>query len=305
MQSSIKLNAKKIGPRCPKTFITYFKQARLSTSGVGKILLAAFLSAGLLSSCVTISPATVELSSKVGDGINEMEQMHQLAVQHIWDSEEKKIEDFMTKEWEPLFLKNFLFESGVMDELNSASRIEGKTRELILEALKYYITDTTEVPDVAKELFRSLDKSRSLEAIQIRAVLDKYVEDNELEKAVLHVNTLLGTDDAAKIILDFAEAAHERMQAQRDTLLAPIRQARADETAAISAAYAELIRGQSIITGRLEAARKKSEVQASLLNSVRSTTLYQNFTERALKLSTAVDSQITAARKKLISLSTN
>jgi hypothetical protein len=257
------------------------------------------LISSLLSSCVTISPATVELSSQVGDRITAMEQMHQLAIQRYFDAEEQKVKDFMTDEWEPLFLKNFLATSNVLNELNSVSRIDLATQKAIEQSLKLYLADTTEVPILSKKLFNVLDNSRSNEAAQIERVLKDYIEDKELPDAVIHVNSLLGTDEAAKIILEFAEAAHERMQAQRDTLLDPIRRAREEVTAEISAEYVNIIRGQSIITGRLEAARRSGELQTALLNSVISRETFTNFTERAAKLSKEVQTRINDAKAYL------
>jgi anionic cell wall polymer biosynthesis LytR-Cps2A-Psr (LCP) family protein len=79
----------------------------------------------------------------------------------------------------------------------------------------------------------------------------------------------------------------------------PIRQAREEVTAEISAEYANIIRGQSIITGRLEAARRSSELQTALLNSVISKGTFTNFTERAVKLSEEIQTRIKDAKDYL------
>jgi hypothetical protein len=255
------------------------------------------LISSLLSSCVTISPATVELSSQVGDRITAMEQMHQLATQRYFDAEEQRVEDFMTVDWEPLFLKNFLATSKVLNELNSALRIDLATQKAIEQSLKLYLADTTEAPIISKKLFNILDYSRSNEATQIKRVLSDYIEEEKLQDAANHVYSLLGTDEAAKIMIEFSQAAHEVMLAQRISLMEPIQRAREEATGAISAEYANIIRGQSIITGRLEAVRRNRELQLALLNSVVSSDIVKSFTDRATTLSKVVKTAINAARE--------
>jgi hypothetical protein len=145
-------------------------------------------------------------------------------------------------------------------------------------------------------LFSVLDRSRSGEAAQIEVVLKDYIDDDKLPAAIVSVNSLLGTDEPAKIMIEFAEAAHAVMLGQRNILMEPIRQAREEVTAEISAEYANIIRGQSIITGRLEAAHRNRELQLALLNSVVSSDIVKSFTERATILSKVVEAGINAAR---------
>lgn len=297
MQFRPQLKAKHISPKSLMIFAAGSMQCCASLFNAHKVILAAMLISSLLSSCVTISPATVELSSQVGDRITAMEQMHQLAIQRYFDAEEQKVKDFMTDEWEPLFLKNFLAESNVLNELNSVSRIDLATQKAIEQSLKLYLADTTEAPIISKKLFSILDNSRSNEAAQIERVLGDYIEDNKLRDAANHVYSLLGTDEAAKIMIEFAEAAHEVMLARRISLMEPIQLAREEATGAISAEYANIIRGQSIITGRLEAVRRNRELQMALLNSVVSSDIVKSFTDRATTLSKVVKTAINAARE--------
>jgi len=297
MQFRPQLKAKHISPKSLMIFAAGSMQCCASLFNAHKAILTAIVISSLLSSCVTISPATVELSSQVGDRITAMEQMHQLAIQRYFDAEEQKVKDFMTDEWEPLFLKNFLAESNVLNELNSVSRIDLATQKAIEQSLKLYLADTTEAPIISKKLFSILDNSRSNEAAQIERVLGDYIEDNKLRDAANHVYSLLGTDEAAKIMIEFAEAAHEVMLARRISLMEPIQLAREEATGAISAEYANIIRGQSIITGRLEAVRRNRELQMALLNSVVSSDIVKSFTDRATTLSKVVKTAINAARE--------
>ena len=297
MQFRPQLKAKHISPKSLMIFAAGSMQCCASLFNAHKAILTAIVISSLLSSCVTISPATVELSSQVGDRITAMEQMHQLAIQRYFDAEEQKVKDFMTDEWEPLFLKNFLAESNVLNELNSVSRMDLATQKAIEQSLKLYLADTTEAPIISKKLFSILDNSRSNEAAQIERVLGDYIEDNKLRDAANHVYSLLGTDEAAKIMIEFAEAAHEVMLARRISLMEPIQLAREEATGAISAEYANIIRGQSIITGRLEAVRRNRELQMALLNSVVSSDIVKSFTDRATTLSKVVKTAINAARE--------
>src|SRR5690606_33146561 len=125
-----------------------------------------------------------------------------------------------------------------------------------------------EADKAATELVNKSTETRKEEDGVVRTILARYVEDQKLNSAVIHISSLLGTDEPARIIFDFAEAAHQEMQAQRKEMLEPIEKARAEAVATLSEAYAEMIRGQSTITGRLEAAAKRSGQQDELLDKL-------------------------------------
>lgn len=243
------------------------KQSIFSISGALRFL-AGFFFISLAVGCVSIKPSTVQLSTQVGERLSEMEKIHQLAIQKYFDMEKQKVEDFLTNTWEPQFLKNFLGTSQVLDMLQNVSKIDDRGRNSIKSGIARYLTDTSEAERATKELVAKLTETRKGEDGLVRTVLTKFVENNKLDAAVIHVSSLLGTDEPARIILDFAEAAHEEMLAQRKEMLAPIEQARAEAVASLSEAYAELIRGQSTITGRLEAAARRSKQQDELLNKL-------------------------------------
>ena len=243
------------------------RQSIFSISGALRFF-AGFLFISLFVGCVSIKPSTVQLSAQVGERLSEMEKIHQLAIQKYFDMEKQKVEDFLTNTWEPQFLKNFLGTSQVLDMLQNVAKIDDRGRRSIKSGIARYLTDTSEAERATKELVAKLTETRKGEDGLVRTVLTKFVENNKLDAAVIHVSSLLGTDEPARIILDFAEAAHEEMLAQRKEMLAPIEQARAEAVASLSEAYAELIRGQSTITGRLEAAARRSKQQDELLNKL-------------------------------------
>lgn len=243
------------------------KRSIFSISGALRFFAGLFF-ISLFVGCVSIKPSTVQLSAQVGERLSEMEKIHQLAIQKYFDMEKQKVEDFLTNTWEPQFLKNFLGTSQVLDMLQNVSKIDDRGRRSIKSGISRYLTDTSEAERATKELVAKLTETRKGEDGLVRTVLTRFVEDNKLDAAVIHVSSLLGTDEPARIILDFAEAAHEEMLAQRKEMLAPIEQARAEAVASLSQAYAELIRGQSTITGRLEAAARRSKQQDELLNKL-------------------------------------
>ena len=215
-----------------------------------------------------ISASTVKLSADVGKRITEMEHLHQLAIQRYFDLEQQKIEDFLVNTWEPLFLKNFLGTSQVLDKLQNISYVDETNQKQMQTAMASYLTDPSEAKKLTDELISDINTSREKEGADIRTIITKYVEDDQIDAAVIHVTSLLQTDEPARIIFDFAEAAHAEMNDRKASLLAPLNQLRTETSAQLSAAYAELIRGQSTITGRLEASAKVSQQQDQLLGAL-------------------------------------
>jgi hypothetical protein len=239
-----------------------------------------------------ISSSTVNLSADVGSRISEMEKLHQLAVQRYFDLEQQKIEDFLTKTWEPLFLKNFLGTSQVLEQLKNVSSFTAADRSQIEEVVSLYLIDSTEAPKMTDSLMVKLDASRKNEGDEIRAVVSEFIDDDKVDEAVIHITSLLNTDEPAQIMLDFAEDAHNEMNAQREKLLAPLTQLRQETAAELSAAYAELIRGQSTITGRLEAAAKVGQQQEQLRSALGINTTTKNIESKLSNITSKVDSAL-------------
>ncbi|MEP7266276.1 MAG: hypothetical protein ABI844_01525 [Saprospiraceae bacterium] len=246
-------------------------------------------------SCVSIKPSTVELSANVGARISEMEKLHQLAIQRYFDAEKQKIENFLNKTWEPLFLKNFLGTSNVLALLQNVSKIDASGTLIIKEGIAIYLTDPKESERAAQELIGKLSTSRKGEDTMVRSVLSRFINDDKLDAAVIHISSLLGTDEPARIIFDFAEAAHEEMLKQRNELLAPIEQMRLEISSSLSESYAELIRGQSTITGRLEAAAKRSKQQDELMGKLGIADISQNVTKKLSDFSSKVSAALSGA----------
>jgi hypothetical protein len=268
-------------------------------------LFAAAAFSFLFCSCVSIKPATVQLSAEVGSRISEMENVHQIAIQRYFDIEKQKVEDFMKQTWEPLFLKNFLGTSQVLDMLQKVSTINEQTRTAIQQGLVRFLDDSSEAPKVTTHLINALDASRATEPAVVRTALKKFVPDDKLDAAVTHVTSLLGTDEPARIIMDFAQAAHDEMDAQRKSLVEPIEQRKLETIAALSEAYAELIRGQATITGRLEAAARVSRQQDELLDKLGLNDVFKKVTENLAAVTQQVNDALVKANDAIKNIDKN
>lgn len=111
------------------------------------------------------------------------------------------------------------------------------------------------------------------------------------------VMEILKTDPKPEnIILDFADAAHVEMQKQRNLMLAPIDEAKLQTKTAINDAYSELVRGQSTITGRLEAAAKRSTQQDELVGKLKLTNISNKVTTDLAGFSTKLQDALERAK---------
>jgi hypothetical protein len=259
----------------------------------------ALLAAGVLlmmTGCVAIGDATVQLSAEVGYRIAEMEKLHIAAVHRYFDSETAKIERFMAEEWEPLYLENFLALSGVIDDLQGTAGVGYLSQSLIEDALAIYLLDPSEAREAAGKLFDEITEARRGELSAIRGVLEDYIEDDRVEAATAHVQSLMGADDRGQIILEFAAAAHAEMDAQRKELIDPVRTARDLVITEISGAYADLIAAQNLVTARLETARRASKQQDELLEYAGLDTTAEEIRARLAKISSQVDDALQAAQ---------
>ncbi len=250
-------------------------------------------------SCVSIKQSTVDLSSQVGAQISEMERVHQLAVQRYFDMESEKIKSFMTDKWEPLFLKNFLGTSDILNLLKNVSKIGAADKNELSVAIKQYLVDPAKADEVSEDLVNRLHTRRTGESADIKSALENKVKRDQLDAAIVHVSNLLGTEEAALIIFDFADAAHKTMQQKREELLAPIEQQRLETSAALSQAYADLIRGQSAITGRLEAATRRSKQQDELADKLGIGNITKTVADRMTNFSSVVNNALAKANLAL------
>ncbi len=262
-------------------------------AGLTVALLAA-LGVGL-SGCASVSENSVALSADVGNRVAEMQGLHRAAVQRYFDAEELRVEQFMTNQWEPLFLQNFLGISGILSDLSNPSQFTEAKRAQLRDAAALYLLDDEEAGAVADALVSALDRSRGSESQVLGDVLENFVEDDQLSSAVVHLGALLATDEPARMIMDFAADAHNEISRQHELLLQPIREARAEVMAELDIAYGQLVAAQNLITGRLAAASRVRDQQDQLLNEVLGEGQAERIRVRLAQVSTAVSDAIASA----------
>jgi hypothetical protein len=89
------------------------------------------------------------------------------------------------------------------------------------------------------------------------------------------------------------------MLERRRQLVVPVELARMEAVSTVSEAYAELIRGQGAITGRLEAAARISRQQDALLHGVGLDSIANGVTGKLLGISEKVTRAINEAEKAI------
>jgi hypothetical protein len=234
----------------------------------GASLIVVCCAAAALAGCGTISGNTVQLSVDVTARIKDVEGAHTRAINTYFDSEVDRAERFMTDTWTPLFLRNFLGTSGILSDLEERQTISDATVGLLAEAAALYLTDSTEATDMAGRVRAALEQTRGNDVAAIRGVVDDFVPDNRVEAATTHVAALLAVETPAQMILEFAEAANNEIDQQRRELIEPIEAARAQILTELRVAYQDIYAGQGVITGRLEAAAKRSAETARLVDAL-------------------------------------
>jgi hypothetical protein len=270
---------------------------RTRNSASMRLYIAFLLFITFFTSCVSINPSAVQLSSEVGERIVEMEKLHRLAVQRYFDGERKRIEDYLTYVWEPQYLKNLLGMSDVLQQLQAASVIDLRTKNILQKGIAAYLLDTSEAERAATELVKKLTDARKGERAVVKGVLTNFIENKKLDSAATHITALLGSDEPAQIILEFAAAAHKEMQAQRSELLDPLEALRVEAMETLGQAYSELIRGHSTITGRLEAASKRTKQQDELLGKLGIGKISQDLATKLADVSSKVNEGLRQADK--------
>lgn len=252
-----------------------------------------------MNSCATISPETVKLSAEVGNRLSEMQHLHQVALQRYFDAEQEKVEHFLRNEWEPLFLKNYIGEAGIIEMLNNTSRFGDKEKNILSIALATYIDHADTLAMAVDSLVENINLAREDEPEKVKAALGIFLQADEVNGAAVHMSALLASEEPATLILEFAAAAHLEMNIQRRELIRPIEQARADAIGRLSVAYADLIKGQSAITGRLDAANKVRDEQGKVLGILGINETTESIMSKLSNFSTELDGSLKVAKEAL------
>ncbi len=178
-----------------------------------------------------VPPEAVALSAAVGEGIEAMQTRHEAMVQLYFDLSQQRVEDFLQHRWMPEFLESCGRESQVVE---------------LLDRPRPFAPDQEE--RLALELRRSLA-----------------LEGRDLDSAMMAVRRGLGDADRGSIMLDFANAALEQIELQREELIVPIDRQRRQVLDALRANYAQLVQMQSTVTAHIRSVRDVVAEQEEVL----------------------------------------
>jgi hypothetical protein len=218
--------------------------------------------------CGTVSQQTVELSTEVTARVKDLEQAHLLAVDAYFDGQRARVDKFLDEKWTPLFLRNFLGTSGILQDLRAPQSVSQTTVRELEVALGEYLTDPDEAPEATRRLVRAINQGRAHEPATVAGTIEAFVPDDQVDAASVHIAALLQVETAGVLMMEWSQAATEQIVARRDSLLAPIEAARRQAILEIRQAYADIYAGQGVITGRLEAAARRSTEEAKLVDLV-------------------------------------
>lgn len=163
-----------------------------------KSMLAVCITSSLLflTSCVTVPKASVELSSELTQMIVHARQSHLRLLDEYTALQKAKVDKFMEEEYIPSFTANFVRESGVLQNIQSASTDEKKGAEII---------------EFAQAAIPIIDERRSsmMKAVdEVDALIRRQVDAHYQE--MLNVNQSLTAH-----LSSAAEVAETRQQLQR------------------------------------------------------------------------------------------
>ena len=251
--------------------------------------------AGLTGCAAKMSEATPQLSAELGSRIAEMQGLHDLTLDRFFDAERRRIQDFLDREWTPLFLRNFLGTSGLLTDISQVGFISARDSSAIHTAVGRYLSDTTEAGPMTRDLVAAVRGSRGGEEKLVRPVVRRFVDDAKVEAATVHVVSLLKSEDPAVLVLEWAEDAQEQSNLKREALMAPLDEAEGVAKSELSTAYGEMAQANGAITGRLEAAARVSAQQTALLSAFHVDSLADGLRMRLAGISGAVGKALSAA----------
>jgi hypothetical protein len=176
------------------------------------------LLAGGFVACASVPKESVELSMAVGEGIKGMQVSHEAFVQEYFRLSRDRVEDFLVNRWLPEFLETFVRDSKIMEMLDQPAPLPPD--------------------DVARLRAEVAGISR--------------LSDAQQTEVVLAVQRAMGDADRGALAIEFAQAAMDAIETQRNELLAPIKNQETRALRELRAAYAQLLSMQDAITAQLQ-----------------------------------------------------
>lgn len=272
-------------------------EGEASRWGVVRSLVLGLLAVAL-TGCATIGPSVPKLSSHIGDRLAEMRALHEVTVRRLFDGERQRVDAFIDEKWTPAFLRNYLGNSGIVATVQARQTISSERELEIGVVLRDFLPqDTTEAPKAAHAVVVAIERERSPEPATIRRELDRFVSAERLEAATLQVSALLGTDDPARELIEWARSAEYEIRARRRALHAPIDEAEERTMAELAGAYDELAAAQSALTARVQAAAKLKELQDDGLRALGVQDRFEQAKQQALKVGAGVGKALSQMEK--------
>jgi len=194
-------------------------------------LIAALPLVVILSCCVSVPKEAVLLSEAVGQRIVAIQTAHEALVLDYFQRSRNTIDQFIQEKYTPQFMSNFVSQSGLMGLL----------------------IDPTVLSDQQELRLRD-------ELLQRGSF-----SESELDQILLAVNSGTGDAERGQIIIEFATAAQEQINAQRTEMIAKVDQAERTLLKELRSNYAELFQIQSEVTAHIRSAHKVVDAQDNLL----------------------------------------
>jgi hypothetical protein len=174
----------------------------------------------LTTSCASVPKEAVELSTLVGEQITSVQASHEAFVSEYFRVSRERLEDFLQYRWVPEFMTTFVRDADLI---------------ALLEVPEPF--DETELARLEQEL----------------AGLG-LVQPGEAE-VLAAVKRALGDEERGQILLEFAQAAIEQIEAQRRELLDPLDALELETLEVLRETYADLGAAQASVTAYLHSVR--------------------------------------------------
>jgi hypothetical protein len=216
-------------------------QPRTRRAASGGVVGAVTAVAAFLTACASAPRATVELAEIVDEQITEMQKSHEAFVRLYYDGLRGNVDAFVDEVWTPHFLEKTL--SGETEQSRRFLReLEGS----------FHIT--------------SIDPTAVTVHVDSLAIPDPAVRDairDALELAVEDTRSTLG-----QVMLGYARATREEIEAQRRSLHAPIDAQERVVLTEIRDGYADILRGHTAVKAHLAAVADVVEERDEILRRV-------------------------------------
>lgn len=246
--------------------------------------------------CASIGPATPALSAEVGQRIADMQGVHELAVRRYFDAERRRVQDFLDEKWTPLFLRNFVGTSNIVQLVVAAPRLEESRKAQLADAVKLYVSDPALSKQASDAVIRVVEAERAQEPAQLRAALGGAIKDERVATAAAtHLASLLGTEEPGVLLIEWAQDAEAEIRQKREELLTPLDTAERAVLAELSSAYADILSAQAVITSRLEAAASVKKEQDRALKELGVDATFDKVKKQLTNVSQAVGKALAKA----------